>query len=466
MQTENKLKYYPITPIQRTYMILYAVCFRHTQAANIPISVYFDRGIDVDTMRRALRIEVERNDCLRAKMVFRFFSVKQCFLPHKDIGEIPFDDFLGKTEEEFVSYVKEQSFRRLALFKGVTFRIRIFRAPDGRFGLHGSFSHIFQDAYAVGFFYRDLVRVYTALKEGTELPPALDSAEAALLRDLALYKNKPHMKRVVSFFDRYFDTPKSSLYSGVDRMRDLNRVRKRWHAPDFRGVPIFHPFRDRAEVVKCPVETELKDEMMAFCRENRVSMQSLFQMGLRTHLSKVNENADDVTMILAVARRSTKADFNSGGTRALAQIWRTVVSPDMTFAQALKSMEKCNLSLYKHADYPFLREFFKQGRYDKRFPWFTAVSMALTFFPYEMFDSDVEMKYEYFSLGTGFMHVTHYTMIAPNFVSGGYNCFYIHQTNVIEKEDVLLLHGNMVKVIKAGIKNPEITVGELLSDVL
>ena len=466
MQTENKIKYYPLSPIQKTYMILYAVCFRHTQAANIPISVYFDREIDVDTMRKALVCEVWRNDCLRAKMAFRFFGVKQCFLPEKDIGEIPFDDFLGKTEEEFTAYVKRESFRRLAVFKGITFRIRIFRAPDGRFGLHGSFSHIFQDAYAVGLFYRDLLQVYSALKDGKELPCELEKFENTLQHDLALYKNKPHMKRTVSFFDRYFDTEKSSLYCGVDQMRDLNRVRKRWHAPNFRGVPIFHPFRDRAETVCCSVERELIDEMTAFCKENRVSMQALFQMGLRTHLSRVNENAGDVTMLLAVARRCTRADFNSGGTRALAHMMRTDFSPEMTFSEALKATDKCNLSLYKHADYQFLREFFKQGWYDKRIPWFTAMSTALTFFPSEMLDADVGMKYEYFSMGTGFMHVTNYTMIAPNFVSGGYNCFYVHNTNIINKEDVLLLHENMVNVIKAGIKKPEITIGELLSEVL
>ncbi|MBR6772929.1 MAG: hypothetical protein IKM29_06045 [Clostridia bacterium] len=466
MKNECKMTYYPLTPIQKTYMILYAVCFRHTQAANIPISVYFDGEIDVDLMRRALVTEVERNDCLRAKMAIRFFGVKQCYLPEKDIGEIPFDDFIQKTEEEFAAYVKEQSFRRLAVFKGVTFRIRIFRAPNGRFGLHGSFSHIFQDAYAVGLFYRDLISVYSALKNGTPLPPALDRFEDTLQHDLALYKNKAHMKRVVGFFDKYFKTPKSSLYCGVDRMRDLNRVRKRWHAPSFRGVPIFHPFRDRAEVVTCSVERELKEKMKAFCAENRVSMQALFQMGLRTHLSKVNENAGDVTLLLAVARRCTKADLNSGGTRALAHMMRTDFTPDMTFAQGLKATDRCNLSLYKHADYQFLREFFKQGRYDKRIPWFTAMSTALTFFPFEMLDADVGMKYEYFSMGTGFMHVTNYTMIAPNFISGGYDCFYVHQTNVITEEDVWLLHGNMIKVIKAGIERPEITIGELLSDVL
>lgn len=466
MLTEKSLTFYPLSPIQKTYMILYAVCFRHTQAANIPISVYLDGEIDVELMRQALKIEVERNDCLRSKMAFRFLSLRQCFLPSKDIGEIPFDDFLGKTEEEFTAYVKEQSFRRLAVFKGVTFRIRIFRAPDGRYGLHGSFSHIFQDAYAVGLFYRDLLMVYSSLKNGTELPPALDRFEDTLKYDLALYKNKAHMKRVVGFYDKYFKTEKSSLYCGVDQMRDLKRVRSRWHAPNFRGVPIFHFFRDKAETVGCPLERELTDEMMAFCKKNRVSMQALFQMGLRTHLSKVNENAGDVTMLLAVARRCTRVDLNSGGTRALAHMMRTDFSPEMTFIEALRATDKCNLSLYKHADYQFLREFFKQGRYDKRIPWFTAISTALTFFPFEMLDADVGLKYEYFSMGTGYMHVTNYTMIAPNFISGGYNCFYVHHTRFINKEDILLLHENLVKVIKAGIGKPEITLGEILSDVL
>ena len=463
----NKPIYYPLSPIQKTYVILYAVCFRHTQAANIPISIYIDGEIDVDVMRRAIVLEVERNDCLRSKMALRFFGVKQCFLPRKDVGEIPFDDFLGKPQEEFEAYVKEQSFRRLAVFKGVTFRVRIFRAPDGRFGIHGTFSHIFQDAYAVGLFYRDLLAVYSALKNGTELPPALDRFEDTLKADLATYKNKAHMKRVVSFYDRYFKPGKPSLYSGVDQMRNLKRVRKRWNAPNFGGVPIFHVFRDDAETVRCPLPLELTEKMTEFCRKNRVSMQALFQMGIRTALSKVNENSEDVTMLLAVARRCTKADLNSGGTRALAHMMRTEFSPEMTFAEGLKATDKVNLSLYKHADYQFLREFFKQGKIEKRFPWFTGMSTALTFFPREMLaGGNLGLKYEFFSYGMGYLHVTYYTMISPNFISGSYDCFYVRHTRFITEEDVLLFHSNIVKTIEAGVANPGLTLGEILSEVL
>ncbi|MBR4940867.1 MAG: hypothetical protein IKZ19_02600, partial [Clostridia bacterium] len=107
-----------------------------------------------------------------------------------------------------------------------------------------------------------------------------------------------------------------------------------------------------------------------------------------------------------------------------------------------------------------------QGWYDKRIPWFTAMSTALTFFPREMLEADVGMKYEFFGKGTGYFHVTNYTMIAPNFFEGGYDCFFEHQTKCITDEDVILLHENMVKVIKAGIENPKLTLGEILSEVI
>lgn len=247
------------------------------------------------------------------------------------------------------------------MFKGITFRVRIFRAPDGRFGLLGTFCHVFHDAFDVALFYRDLLKVYAALKNGTPLPPALNRYEDTLQRDLALYKNKARMKRVAGFYDRYFNTPEPSPYSGVDGMRELTRVRKRWHAPKFRRVPIFHPFHDEAETVEHCLERELTDEMREFCKRNRVSLQSLFQQGIRTHLSNINEKTEDVSVLITVARRCTKEDVNSGGSRALTYVMRTVFPSEMTFLEALKSTDKCNLSIYKHSDYPFLREVLKQG---------------------------------------------------------------------------------------------------------
>ena len=466
MKNKSKLKYYPLSAVQKSDLILYAASFRHTQIANIPISIYVDEEIDVELMREAIRIEVQRNDSLRVKMSLRFFRLGQCFLPELDIGEIPFDDLSDKTDEEFTAYYKEQSYRPLAVFKGISFRVRIFRAPNGRYGLLGTFCHVFHDAFDVGLFYRDTLKVYTALKNGLPLPPPLNNYEDTLQKDFALYKNKAHMKRVAGFYDRYFDTPTPSLYSGVDGMRELTRVRTRWHAPKFRGVPIFHPFHDEALTVDCGLERELTDRMTAFCAERKVSLQSLFQLGIRTHLSKINENTDDVSVLITVARRCTKEDINSGGSRALTHMMRTVLPDETTFGDALKAIDRCNLSLYKHSDYPFLREVLKQGWYDKRIPWFTPMSLMLTFFPQELMGEDVGMKYEFFSRGSGYMHISSYVMIAPSLITGQYSCHHIYQPNIVKLEDVWLLHENMIKIIDEGMKDPDIAIGKLRDRVL
>lgn len=107
MKKKIKLKYYPLSPVQKSDLILYAASFRHTLIANIPISVYLDEEIDVDLMRKALVTEVRRNDSLRVKMSPGFFRLRQCFLPELDIGGIPFDDLSDKTDEEFTAYYKE-----------------------------------------------------------------------------------------------------------------------------------------------------------------------------------------------------------------------------------------------------------------------------------------------------------------------------------------------------------------------
>jgi len=60
-------------------------------------------------------------------------------------------------------------------------------------------------------------------------------------------------------------------------------------------------------------------------------MASLLLMGLRTVLSKFNNNEKDVSVKTNVARRGTLLEKHSGGTRIHFFPLRTIMEPDMTF---------------------------------------------------------------------------------------------------------------------------------------
>ena len=48
----------------------------------------------------------------------------------------------------------------------------------------------------------------------------------------------------------------------------------------------------------------------------------------------------------------------------------------------------------------------------------------------------------------------------------GLDFYYEYQTYKLTPQDLENMHKNMIKVIEAGIENPEITIGEILYKIL
>ena len=457
---------YPLTAIQKVdlYQMMMG-CF-HRESGNVPISVYFERDMELDLLRKAMNIAVSRNDSMRIRLRLSLKGVRQSFPAEKNLGEIEFDDLFGKTEEEFDIYIRKNNEKPLRIFRGEPYRLKLFRAPDGRFGIYGTFAHVAIDAAGVMLFYSDVANVYRALRDGEELPPQLASFEEVIPKELARFENKERLARTVKFYEEYFSEGGPGIYTGVDGMRDLDAMRKKKKDPDFRGVGTVHPFNDKSETVKCHIDKETVERMEDFCCEHKTSLQSLFQMGFRTHLSKVNKNSEDVCFFMTIGRRVSFADKNSGGSRALAHVVRTIFAPELTFDEALAKLDRCNLRVYKHADYSSVDEIYQLARLDGLSLKYTTIPALFTFFPKNRVPVPKGIECEYFGSGNGHFVYANYTMFIPNLQKGGYDCYYEYQTRSITKEDILLLHENIVKTVNAGLDNPKITIGEILDKVL
>ena len=461
-----EIKKYPLSEVQFVDLIQSLTVLLHPEAGNIPISVLLEKDVDLELMRRALDIEIQRNDSLRNRVRFTLSGIRQSFPKTKKLGEIPFDDLCGKTEEEFTAYIRKHNSKPLAVFRGRSFRLRFFRAPNGRYGIHGVFSHVAMDATAVLLFYRDLIAVYLALRDGRELPPPLGRFEDILKKELEIFSNKEKKARTVKFYEEYLSTGGPAFYAGVDGMRELNRERAKRRDPDFRSVNMIHPFSDRSATLKLRVDKETVEQMEAFCGANRVSLQSLFQFGMRTHLSAVNGRTEDVSLFVIVSRRATLADMNAGGSKAVAHVMRTIISENTTFAKGLAEVERCNMKLFHHADYSSLDEVYQQARMEKIPKTYTTLPLLFTCFPKEMLRVPEGMDCEFFGMGTGHFVYGLYVMLIPDLKNGGYDIYYEYQTKRISREDILGLHENMIRAIKKGIEDPDITLGRLMDEAL
>ena len=456
---------YPLSVIQKDDL-LQLICSFYPQSGQLAFYITLGEEVLPETMEKAVNIEIERNDSLRLRFKRKGLKTYQYFLPEYKLENIPFDDFRVKTEEDMIKSLKSDACVALKYFKGETFRIRFFVTPEGRFGVYLCIMHLSMDISAILHFFKDLINVYVSVKNKTELPAPICTFEEGLKRDLEIFSNKQRMKRNHKFFDGYLRENGPEFYAGVDGMRELKKLRKILFNSKINYSMGFNPFHDESETICHHLDGKLFEKIEAFCKERHVPTQSLLQLGIHTHLSKINEDSDDVNLMLTINRRSIVSDMNSGGSRALALPIRTVISKDTTFADALNQQSLCQMRVLKHCDYSSKKCAIESALINHRIPGTLTTSMLFTYLPKEFLNLPEGIDCRFGGVSTGHFVCVLYTMIVPSFEDGGLDCFYEYQTYRLDPQDLENMHKNMIKVIEAGIENPNMTIGEILRSVL
>lgn len=452
---------YNIIPPQEmiNFMLKYSL---HKQVIQIPVSITVNKKVDFDILKKALNIEIERNDCMRLRFFKEKKKIKQYFIDEYKVDSVPVVSFSSKEEQE--AYLTADAQKPIRHLKGEIFRMIFFTSYEGKSGIYINVSHLCMDAAAVFLFFGDLLAVYDHLTEGKPMPKPLGSYKDIIKKELAFVADKDRMAAEEKFYTDFFLKDGEPFYAGVHGPGLLEKERKKKKNPELRAPSCFDPIHDKAELVKRGVSKEDSEKIIAFCEKNTISPECLVQLGMRTHVSKINYRTPDVYFVTLCARRSTVTEKRSGGTTAAPLPWREVIPEDMTFMQALDKMAEVQGQLFRHMDYPYLecRELVR--RLFNYSPIAASSTMMFSWFPLNKNTMNGwEYEFSGYSLGSYIMQLYSFAMVdAP---TGCLKFAYLYRTNTTNEQHINDLHDNTIKVLVKGVENPDITIGELM-DIL
>ncbi|HZJ99894.1 MAG TPA: condensation domain-containing protein, partial [Tissierellaceae bacterium] len=179
-------KYYALTPAQMTLFFSQKYTVQK-QVNNICTSVLVDQELDFDILKKSIQKAYERNDCLRIRIVKVGKDMKQYFERYEE-PEIEYLDFRGKTFEEMEKKLYKFAHKRISNFGESMSKIFMMHSFDGKCGIYFVVSHMIMDSWAISTFYKDILSIYEALKNDTEMPKPLYAYEELLMEELN-YKN-------------------------------------------------------------------------------------------------------------------------------------------------------------------------------------------------------------------------------------------------------------------------------------
>lgn len=452
-------KTYPLTSSQMLIFFAWKWSF-HKQVMNVATSVFADTPLDPEMLKKAAGIAVGRNDAFGIRITKKGKERAQYFTDRR-VLVLDSVDFSGKTEADMDAFFHRDAATPFRLYDRPLARIHIVRSPEGKSGVYMCTSHLILDSWSISVFYKDLMAVYAALEKNLPMPSPLRSCEATIQKDLE-YKSSERYKKDLAFWTKEMTEPEvPPIATHINGSAVLKRWRRLMRKPDhpyMKGVSV----RTTASHEVIIVPKEDIDRMKEYCLKNSLpTMYQLFLMGVRTYLARVNDRPKSVTLYNTVARRGTIEEKMSGGTRIHMLYYTTVMDETITFRDAVELLFQKQNEIYRHADFNPLDNF--NIMYDKMGmrPGEDFSAMSVTFQPLPMeLESGMKISTKWYCNGAAGTIL--YLTIMDYDGTGALRCYYEYQNKIVRPERIRECHNYAMKVIRAGIANPDITLGELL----
>ena len=448
---------YPLTQAQRFMFFVYKQFGNNSPVLNIGSGYYWKDDFREDLLKEALEEAIARCDVMRLRFTLENvkgnMQVMQYLVDEPEVKVETFD-FSDVPYEESYQTMKAWTKQLVPMFDCPLNTVRIIRLADGLNGMYLKFHHLAFDGYAAKAFISDTMAIYLAKKCGKPYPKPMRSYYDAMMDEFA-YLDSDQRKADRAYWMQFFSSESEPIFN--DYLIENNRLKKaRKENPDQRYVSIYEG-----------------DEIMDLCASQELSIPCVLMLGLRTVLSAFNGNQEDVSFKFMINRRGSLLAKKSYGNRWHFYTLRTIVPAELTFRQAVEAVEDAQSAVFKHCNFDTLEMYQVKHMAMKA----GAISGAGT----NTYDSmtfsyhapqDVPMESEEIrSTAVGvwynndFSAQNMYLTVKHRANDNGLEFIFEHQLCENAEDDLKILYPKMVKAILLGVRNPEITMGEILDQI-
>ena len=456
------LQCYPLTAAQRIHNYSIKYCPYH-QLLNIGTGLYIQQETDFDILKEAIHEAINRFESMRLRFLKDEDDTVYQYLVPFDDRDIPLVDFSNWNEEDAHNEMRKWTAEPFKRFHSPMNKIVMIKLPDGYNGIYLKVDHMTMDSSSIIAFNKDVLEIYCAKRYGIDYPKPLQSYIKALEKDLEYEAGSPARKRDEEFWQAEIEADEP-IYTDFNGMGRLITQRRENNNPNQRSA-VVTSLTPEASISVYQLEKEPSDRLMQFCQENRIPMATLLLMGLRTVLSKFNNDEKDVSIKSCVARRGTLLEKFSGGTRIHFFPLRTIIEPETTFLDGLKIIQEGQNRIFRHANFDPIEFTMRRSKYRKFQPGASYESISLTYQPLTIKDDTLpvpDIPYKSFWYTNGVAAQPLYLTVMHRVEDGGLSFNFEYQKNVVTDYEMEYLYYYLCRVLFRGIEDKTRTVGEIL----
>lgn len=348
LKNGKKVKAYPLIPAQ--HLMLY-VSQHHSDDApvlNIVTGYYWQGEFDTEAMKEALYEAMDRCDTMRLRFTKRPFNKVYQYLADRHGIEIIEEDLSAMAWDDAHEFLKQRSHSIIDMWDKPVNEIRIIHLENGYNGIYTKLHHLAFDGYSSKVFLADALSIYFNKKYGTAYPKPMRSYFDMVEKELQYSKSEQH-KKDKEYWKGTIKNTSEPIYTDYVRPSRLLQQRIEKNKPNLRKAEVLDA-NPASRTLKFSLDAETSEKLIKMCSENGLSVPCVLMMGMRSALSSFNDNEKDISYKVMVNRRATLLDKKSGGVRMHFYSMRNIVEPEMTFAEAVRVIEKSQNDVFEHSN--------------------------------------------------------------------------------------------------------------------
>ncbi len=462
---------YPLTQAQRFMFFVWKQFSANSPFLFLGSGYYWKDDFRPDLLKEALEEAIARCDALRIRYTMENVNgnmqVMQYLLDTAET-EVEDVDLSDMPYEESYEIIKGWTKEVIPIFDCPLNTVRIVRLADGLNGFYLKLNHLSFDGYALKAFIVDTMAIYLHKKCGTPYPKPMRSYYDAMMEEFK-YLDSDQRKADRAYWMQHFSTMSEPIFN--DYLIEGNRLKKaREEHPDQRFISLYEGDHPETRTLTYELSKEDSDLIMDLCKGKNLSVPCVLMLGLRTALSAFNDNQEDVSFKFMINRRGSLLSKKAYGNRWHFYSLRTIIPPELTFEQAVAEVEKVQSTIFKHCNFDTLEMYqvkhlaMKQGAITNAG---TASYDSMTFSyhaPQEVPCENEAVKATCIGVWypTDFSAQNLYLTIKHRANDNGFEFIFDYRISENSLEDLKVLYPKIVKAIMEGVRNPQITMGEIL----
>ena len=415
--------------------------------------VHFDAEIDLNLMLQAISLGLHRNRSASIRMRKEDKTIKQYFSdqPPEAVIVMDYSDSTQEALDADIAKWSSAEFPNNSLDVQL-YKCRLIKKPNGFYAVYFCVSHLAFDAYSLMMNATEILHIYEKLLLGHPIPLSKSDPLPSYKTEWEYFKSPVYQADKDFWRNEIFAT--EPLFTSVngDAVTPPVKGKRYGKTADILRIAGNHQ--------NYTLKAEIVNKVNDMAKSLRISPQCFYLLAARSYLSKVNSNADDVTISNTIARRATLAEKNAGGTRVQSVLFRMNFSNSLTAQDALLEINALQKKYYSHANLPtfdisaIFREKFSSPA------GFGYNSMYLTYQPYFV-ASNQTLPVHLTTHSNGSSNMPLYLTVMALDDSGDLNFNFDYPVKVTRPEVPKAVFDHMVKVFNAIAENINIPISEL-----